>query len=67
MLLLFGLRLTPASSVSLLLNLEGVFTALLAWVVFQENFDKRIAFGMAFISIGAVALSWMSRPEFGAP
>ncbi len=66
-LLLFGLRLTPASSASLLLNLEGVFTALLAWFVFRENFDKRIALGMAFISIGAFALSWMGRPQFGPP
>src|SRR5215217_484090 len=30
-LLLLGLSRTPASSASLLLNLEGVFTALLAW------------------------------------
>ena len=30
LLLMAGLRLTPASSASLLLNLEGVFTALLA-------------------------------------
>src|SRR6266852_3631134 len=46
-LLLFGLRITTASSASLLLNLEGVFTALLAWFVFKENFDRRIALGMA--------------------
>jgi drug/metabolite transporter (DMT)-like permease len=32
-LLLFGLRLTPASTASLPLNLEGVLTALLAWFV----------------------------------
>ena len=48
----------PASAASLLLNAEGVFTALLAWLVFRENFDRRIAFGMAFIVAGAVALSW---------
>ena len=29
--------MTPASSVSLLLNLEGVLTALLAWFVFKET------------------------------
>ena len=34
-LLLWGLRSIPASSASLLLNLEGVFTALLAWFVFR--------------------------------
>ncbi|HZI49763.1 MAG TPA: DMT family transporter [Pyrinomonadaceae bacterium] len=66
-LLLIGLRLTPASSASLLLNLEGAFTALLAWFVFKENFDRRIALGMAAIVAGGVLLSWAGRPEFGIP
>jgi drug/metabolite transporter (DMT)-like permease len=44
-LLMWGLRSTPASSASLLLTMEGVFTALLAWFVFRENFDARIAWG----------------------
>ncbi len=57
-LLMFGLALTPASSASLLLNLEGVLTALLAWFVFGENFDRRIALGMASIVAGAGLLSW---------
>jgi len=57
-LLMLGLRSTPASTVSLLLNLEAVFTALLAWFAFRENFDRRIALGMLLIVIGAVALSW---------
>lgn len=66
-LLLIGLRLTPASSASLLLNLEGVFTAILAWFVFKENFDRRIAFGMAAIVAGGVLLSWTGRAEVGIP
>jgi len=45
-LLLWGLRSTSSSATSLLLNLEGVFTALLAWFVFRENFDRRIALGL---------------------
>jgi drug/metabolite transporter (DMT)-like permease len=57
-LLLAGLARTPASVASLLLNLEGVFTALLAWVVFRENVDRRIFFGMAAIVAGGVLLSW---------
>lgn len=57
-LLMWGLAGTSASSASLLLNAEGVFTALLAWYVFRENFDKRIALGMGTIVIGAVILSW---------
>jgi drug/metabolite transporter (DMT)-like permease len=65
-LLMFGLAVTPASSASLLLNLEGVFTALLAWFVFKENFDRRIAWGMAAITCGGLFLSWAGRLEVGA-
>ena len=53
-----GLRTTPASAASLLWNLEGVFTALLAWFVFHENFDRRIALGFVLIVTGGVMLSW---------
>jgi drug/metabolite transporter (DMT)-like permease len=67
LLLMWGLAQTPASSASLLLNLEGVFTALLAWFVFKENFDARIAWGMALIAAGGVCLSWTGRPEVGVP
>jgi drug/metabolite transporter (DMT)-like permease len=55
-LLMFGLATTTASTASLLLNLEGVFTALIAWFGFGENFDRRIAFGMVLIvAAGALA------------
>ncbi len=64
-LLMVGLAATPASTASLLLNLEGVLTALLAWFVFRENFDRRIALGMALITLGGVLLSWESAPEAG--
>jgi drug/metabolite transporter (DMT)-like permease len=57
-LLMSGLSSTPASAASLLLNLEGVFTAVLAWFVFHENFDRRIAFGFALIMGGGALLSW---------
>ena len=43
LLLMIGLTRTPASSASLLLNLEGVLTAAIAWVVFRENVDRRVA------------------------
>ena len=65
-LLMVGLAVTPASSASLLLNLEGVFTALLAWFVFKENFDRRIAWGMAAITCGGLFISWVGRLEMGA-
>ena len=66
-LLMLGLAATPAASASLLLNLEGVLTALLAWFVFKENFDRRIAVGMLCITAGGLLLSWEGRPEGGAP
>ena len=57
-LLMLGLSGMSASGASLLLNAEAVFTALLAWLVFRENVDRRIALGMAAIVAGAVVLSW---------
>lgn len=66
-LLMLGLAATAASTASLLLNLEGVFTALLAWFAFKENFDRRIALGMAAITAGGVVVSWAGMPEPGVP
>ncbi|MFL9930389.1 DMT family transporter [Paraburkholderia sp. RL18-103-BIB-C] len=57
-LLMLGLQTTPAATGSLLLNLEGVFTALIAWIVFRENVDVQVFLGMAAIVAGGVALSW---------
>ncbi len=62
-LLMMGLTHMPASSTSLLLNAEGVFTALLAWFAFRENFDRRIALGMLAIVVGALVLSWPTDAE----
>ncbi len=61
MLLMIGLQHTTASTASLLLNLEGVFTALLAWFAFHENVDRRVALGMAAIVAGSVVLSWQGN------
>lgn len=57
-LLMLGLTRLDGSTTSLLLILEGVFTALLAWFAFRENFDRRIAVGMLAIVAGAAVLSW---------
>jgi drug/metabolite transporter (DMT)-like permease len=59
---MFGLSRTDASAASLLLTLEGVATALLAWFVFHEHFDRRIVAGMICIIAGALVLSWSSKP-----
>ena len=47
--LLLGLLTTQASTASLLLNLEAVATAAIAWVVFRENVDKRVGAGFELI------------------
>jgi len=58
MLLMYGLTRTSAANASLLLNLEAVFTALLAWIVFHENADRRVVLGMALIVAGGAILAW---------
>ncbi len=57
-LLVFGLTRIEASAASLLLNLEAVFTAVLAWIVFKENADRRIVLGMLLIVAGGAVLAW---------
>ena len=61
-LLLLGLSHTPAATASLLLTIEGAATALLAWFIFHENFDRRIALGMACLIAGAALASWSGVP-----
>jgi len=63
-LLMFGLSGMPASGASLLLNAEAVFTVLLAWIVFRENVDRRIALGMLAIALGVFVLSWPEEVGF---
>lgn len=62
-LLMLGLASTPASSASLLLNLEGLATMVIAWIVFRENVDWRILIGALSILAGAVVLSWQGGPS----
>src|SRR6476620_9161964 len=62
LLLMAGLSDTDASTASLLLTLEGAATALMAWFIFHENFDGRIALGMACLIGGAAVLSWSGVP-----
>lgn len=61
-LLMAGLARAKATTASLFLTLEGVATALLAWFVFHENFDRRIALGMACLVAGATILAWSGTP-----
>jgi drug/metabolite transporter (DMT)-like permease len=56
--LMLGLSRLPAATTALLLNLEVVFTAVLAWFVFREHVGRRVAFGMTLIVGGGVSLAW---------
>jgi drug/metabolite transporter (DMT)-like permease len=58
-LLMIGLTRIDASSAALLLNLEAVFTALLAWFAFRENAGRRVILGMVLIVAGGIALATM--------
>jgi drug/metabolite transporter (DMT)-like permease len=63
-LLLLGLMNTSASAASLLLNLEAVATAVIAWIVLRENVDKRVGAGFALILLGGVFLSLPPEGDF---
>jgi drug/metabolite transporter (DMT)-like permease len=61
LLLMFGLARTDAATASLLLNLEGLATMGIAWLVFRENVDGRLLTGAFAILAGAVVLSWQGQ------
>jgi drug/metabolite transporter (DMT)-like permease len=65
-LLVFGLVRTDGATASLLLNLEAVLTASIAWVAFRENVDRRVFAGMLAIVAGGVVLSWHEVPGAGS-
>ncbi|AZO54761.1 MULTISPECIES: DMT family transporter [unclassified Mesorhizobium] len=60
-LLVSGLALTTASSAALLLNVEGLATMAIAWLVFRENVDRRLLLGAGAILCGAIVLSWTGQ------
>ena len=62
LLLMIGLTRTDAATASLLLTLEAAVTALMAWFIFHENYDRRVALGMAYLIAGAAILSWSGAP-----
>lgn len=63
LLLMIGLTYTTASTAALLLNLEGLATLAIAWMVYRENVDLRIGLGAVAILLGAVILSWHGAAE----
>jgi drug/metabolite transporter (DMT)-like permease len=59
--LMAGLASTPASTASLMLNLEAVLTAVIAWRVFGENAGLRVLLGMVAIVAGGLVLAWQQE------
>lgn len=59
--LMIGLTRSDAATASLLLNLEVVFTALLAWMVFHEATSQRVLLGFSAIFLGGLALAWPTQ------
>jgi drug/metabolite transporter (DMT)-like permease len=64
---MYGLARAPAAVAALLLNLEPIFTVLLAWLVFGEGVGARIALGLSAIAAGALVLSWQGAGGVGEP
>lgn len=64
LLLMLGLAQTDAAGASLLLNLEGLATMGIAWIVFRENVDRRLLLGAFAILAGAALLSWQGQASF---
>ncbi|HPH69713.1 MAG TPA: DMT family transporter, partial [Kofleriaceae bacterium] len=63
-LLAWGLQRSGAAVGSLLLNLEAVFTVLLARAFFREPIGRRVAFAVALMALGGAMLSidaWQSQ------
>ncbi|MGB4116095.1 MAG: EamA family transporter [Polaromonas sp.] len=54
--LAWGLQRTSGSSASLMLTLEALFTAVLAWRLYGETMDKRVGLAMLFLLAGGIVL-----------
>lgn len=52
----WGLQRTSGSSASLMLTLEAVFTAVLAWRWYGEVMDRRVALAMSLLFAGGIIL-----------
>jgi Permeases of the drug/metabolite transporter (DMT) superfamily len=63
--LLTSLRITPASTASLLLNFEGVATTIIALIVFRENVGKRVGAAVGLITLSSIILSWDFSNQWG--
>jgi drug/metabolite transporter (DMT)-like permease len=62
-LLAAGLARTSAASASLLLNLELVFTTLLAGLVFREHLGRHVVRGTAAVVVAGGVLAWSGNGD----
>ncbi len=56
--LMFGLNQISGFTTSLLLNLEGIFTAIIAVIFFKENAGKRLWLALLCMTAAGVFLAW---------
>ena len=61
--LMVGLTLISGFSASLLLNMEGVATAIIAAMLFKENLGRRLVVAIVFVTAAGVLLSWDPSEE----
>jgi drug/metabolite transporter (DMT)-like permease len=63
LLLATGLSYTPAATASLLLNLELVFTTILAHFLFREHLGGRVVTGTVLVVIAGAVLAWSGSAD----
>jgi drug/metabolite transporter (DMT)-like permease len=63
--MLYGLRATPAATASLLLNFEVVATALIATALFREALGRRVWLAVALITTAGCILAWRADEPWG--
>ena len=64
--LAWGLQRTSGTSASLMLTLEALFTAILAWRMYHESMDRRVWTAMFLLLAGAVLLVLDQARDGGA-
>ncbi len=64
-LLMTGLKSTPAATASLLLNFESTATVLIAGFIFRESIDRHVWWAMALITAAGILLSLNLQGEWG--
>lgn len=60
----WGLQHSGATTASLLLNMEAVFTVILAWTLLREPIGRRVAVALVLMTCGGLALSIQHATDF---